>query len=258
MIYDIIFCVFACDTIERYKNEIFKIKSTWGQGKYFLEKDIPYKVLFFLGEDGPLIGEDYIHLENVGNDYLSAADKQNLGIKHIYENYDFKYMFICGTDTYVLVDNLTKYIELEEKNNRISSDKELIIGGHGDNRRICDNNVHYFAGGGGLILTKKTVQTIYPFLKTMQEEWMGLCVENNYITWIPSCDLSLCYYLKKMGIVFINVHNRFFNCNYIGYNNTPTGVYKCCSQTVDLKTMISCHNMSPSDFDMLFVKLNAI
>ena len=111
--YKIIFCIYGCDTIQKYKDEIIKIQETWAS-------NISHKVLFFLGEDGPLIGEDYIHLENVGNDYLSAADKQNLGIKHIYENYDFKYMFICGTDTYVLVDNLTKYIELEEKNNRIS------------------------------------------------------------------------------------------------------------------------------------------
>lgn len=29
--YNIIFCVFACDTIENYRNEILKVKETWGK-----------------------------------------------------------------------------------------------------------------------------------------------------------------------------------------------------------------------------------
>ena len=28
--YDIIICVFACDTKEKYRNEILKINETWG------------------------------------------------------------------------------------------------------------------------------------------------------------------------------------------------------------------------------------
>ena len=29
--YDIIFCIFGCDTIPKYKNEILKINETWGK-----------------------------------------------------------------------------------------------------------------------------------------------------------------------------------------------------------------------------------
>jgi len=240
--YKIIFCIYGCDTIQKYKDEIIKIQETWAS-------NISHKVLFFLGEEiGQLSGDEYIHLENVGNDYLSAADKQNGGIKYIYDNYDFKYMYICGTDTYVFIKNLETFIEHEEETNQIDSEKPLIIGGHGDNRKICDNHVHYFSGGAGFLLTKKAVSVIYPEIKNIQEEWMGLCVANNYITWIPSCDLSLCYYLKKMGIIFINVHNRFFSCNHLGYINE----YKCCAETIDFNTIVSCHNMKSWDFDYIY------
>jgi hypothetical protein len=244
MSYEFIFCIFACDTIDRYKNEIHKIEDTWG--KTAISRS--YKLLFFLGEEGPLTGENYIHLENVANDYLSAADKQYLGIKYTYDNFDFKYLYVCGTDTFVLIDNLTKYF----LTSTIENDDLLLIGGHGDNRYICNKCVPFFSGGAGLILTKKTVQRIYPTLETLQSDWLDLCVANNYITYIPACDLSICYFCNLFGVRFIHVTNRFFNCNYLGYNNTPNGVYKCCTQSVDITTMIACHNMSANDFDNLY------
>jgi hypothetical protein len=240
--FNIIFCVFGCDTIEKYKNEILKIKATWGN-----EQEAPhYKVLFFLGEEEVLVGEDFIHLENVENDYLSASYKQYGGLKHIYENYDFNYVFICGTDTYVLVENLINYIN---DNPEINPETPFVIGGHGDNRYICNESVYFFSGGAGIILTRAAVSKIYPELHTMQEEWMWLCAENHYNTYIAACDLSLCYFLKKMRIHFMNVSNRFFNCNYLGYYQDSSA---CCEKNVNIKTMISCHHMTMSDFDKLY------
>ena len=113
MSYNIIFCIFGCDTIDKYRKEILKIKETWGKApKAPCEKDLENKILFFLGEKGPLHDDDCIHLENVENDYLSASYKQYGGLKYIYENYNFNYIFICGTDTFVLMDNLINYINL--------------------------------------------------------------------------------------------------------------------------------------------------
>ena len=267
--YNIIFCIFGCDTIDGYKKEILKIKETWGKATQLPTDKAPEgatdkapegatdkapegatasdsnHLLFFLGEEGPFTGDEYIHLENVENDYLSASYKQYGGLKYIYENYNFNYVFICGTDTYVLRDNLIKFINDDQQ---ISPDKPLVIGGHGDNRQICGLSVHFFAGGPGIILTKATMDIIYPELHTMQEEWMWLCAENNYNTYIAACDLSLCYFLKRHGIIFLNVCNRFFDCNYMGYYRNGSA---CCAKTVDIQTMISCHNMTLKNFDEL-------
>lgn len=252
--YNIIFCIFGCDTIEKYRREILKIKETWGKEPPVPTEKVPKeptekeptsdnKFLFFLGEHGPFQGDDYIHLENVENDYLSASYKQYGGLKYIYKNYDFNYIFICGTDTYVLTKNLTKYLEEDP---RISPDKPLVIGGHGDNRQICGDTLHFFSGGGGIILTKATMDIIHTELNTMQEEWTWICFENGYHIYTPACDLSLCYFLKRRGITFVNVEHRFFNCNYLGYY---FGVHDCCAKHVNLATMISCHHMSLEDFD---------
>ena len=256
MSYNIIFCIFGCDTIERYRKEILKIKETWGKAPSAptdkapsaptdKAPSAPNKILFFLGEEGPLQDPDCVHLENVENDYLSASYKQYGGLKYIYENYNFNYVFICGTDTYVLMDNLIDYINEDPQ---ISPDKPLVIGGHGDNRQICNETVHFFSGGPGFILTKATMDKIYPELGYFQEEWMWICFENGYNTYSAACDLSLCYFLKRYGITFVNVVNRFFNCNYLGYYPDHS---ECCAKMVDIKTMISCHHMSLENFDVL-------
>ncbi len=267
MFHEFIFCIFACDTITRYKDEIHKIEETWGQEIIDFDRQCSVgadrqeitdrqcsvgahsaKLLFFLGDtDGPLSGDNYIRLENVGDDYLSAADKQYLGIKYVYENYDFHYLYICGTDTYVLFDNLQKYVR-----ENCDFKEAFVMGGHGDNRQIENVNIHFFAGGAGMVLTKPAVQLLYPRLESLQSDWRDICVANNYISYIPACDASICYFLKQLNVRFLHAQNRFFNCNYLGYNNTPRGVYECCTKTVNVDTMIACHNMSPSDFDNLF------
>ena len=255
MSYNIIFCIFGCDTIEQYKKEILKVKETWGKvptnkppkgatDNKATQSPTNNLLLFFLGEEGSLQDEDCIHLENIGNDYLSAGFKQYAGLKYIYENYNFNYVFICGTDTYVLTDNLIEYINQDPQ---ISPDKPLVFGGHGDNRQIGELYVHFFSGGAGIVLTKATMDIIYPELGMLQDEWMWFCTDNGYKTFVTACDLSLCYFLKRRGIIFLNVCNRFFNCNYLGYHFNLA----CCAKSVDLRTMISCHNMSFRNFDEL-------
>lgn len=239
--YNIIFCIFACDTIEKYKNEIIKQESTW------LKSNVKY--LFFLGETGPLKGPNYIHLENVGNDYLSAADKQNLGLKYVHDNYSYNYVCICGTDTYIVVPRLENYLQ------QFSLDIPFAIGGHSDFREICGKNIKFLSGGCGIVLNHCAVSIIYKKLPKMQEEWLDICVCNNYITWIPSCDLSLSYFMYQTDIVFHYTIDLMFSCNYYGYNNTPHGLFKCCDKNVDPNKLISCHNMSLQDFDDFFKHL---
>jgi hypothetical protein len=242
MYYEIIFCIFACDTIDRYKREIHKIEETWGKTAI----NLSYKLLFFLGESGPLLGDNYVHFENVSNDYLSAADKQYLGIKYAMDNFDFRFLYVCGTDTFVLVRTLKYYLS------EVCDDSAIIIGGHGDTRFIADSHVHFFSGGPGFLLSKATVNLIYPQLEFVQSEWRDLCVATDRLTLIPACDLSICFFLKQLDVQFLNVHNRFFSCNYLGYSCG----YKCCVDSVDINTMIACHNMSLEDFDILQQKIS--
>lgn len=236
--YDIIFCVFGCATIQKYKNEIQKINETWG-----LKANLNNKVLFFLGEEKTeLVGEEYIYLNGVYNDYMSASYKQNLGLKYIYEHYDCNFIYICGTDTFINIEVLQKYLE----NKFFPKDDNFCIGGDGDIRNIIQQPYYFHSGGPGMILSYKALSEIYPQLENMVSNWNNIVSkEKKTRKLICACDVAICYYLKQIGCVFIKEDSLFFNCNNdLGFP---------CS---GLKTkFIACHNISLSDFDNFFFEL---
>ena len=102
----IIIAVFGCDTIDKYKQQILKIEETWGA----TAKKNNILVLFFLGEEKILSGYQYIHLPGIKNDYLSASYKQNLGVKYIHDNFEYKYILFCGSDTFLCIHNLLNFL----------------------------------------------------------------------------------------------------------------------------------------------------
>jgi hypothetical protein len=130
--YRLIINIFACPTIDKYKKELLKINETWAKridAKRIEEKGV--KVLFMFGEEKTdLIDDKYIYLKDVKNDYESASHKQNLGLKYIYDNYNFDYVLTCVTDTYINIDKLLLFLD------NLNVDDKLYIGGHGDIRRI--------------------------------------------------------------------------------------------------------------------------
>jgi hypothetical protein len=233
--YSLVINVFACATIKKYKDEILKINETWG--KRAKEKGI--KVLFFLGEEKTeLEGENYVYLKGVNNDYISASHKQNLGLKYTHDNFNPDFVLVCGTDTYINIDKLLAYLSKFDKT------KDLYIGGHGDYRMIGYNNIYFHSGGPGFIITKKTLEQIYPLLDGLHQEWEKICTVYKLDNLKAACDVLIAYYLKNSQII---KDQSFIHCNHKGYccNN----IYKCCSGKFDIKNIISCHSMTLTDFD---------
>ena len=227
--YKLVINMFACATIEKYKQEILKINETWG-------KKAGIKLLFFLGEEQTdLEGPNYIYLKGVSNDYTSASFKQNLGLKYIYENYNADFVFTCGTDTFVNIDNMLSYIATFDKN------KNLYIGGHGSTRMVDGNELYFHSGGAGFIMTNKALSAIYLDLYDMYEKWILFCAPELR----DSCDVAIAYFLKRVNTEVVKNKN-FYSCNYRGYcyNNT----YKCCD-IENIENMITCHHMNMEDFD---------
>lgn len=234
--YDLIISVYACDTISKYKNQILKMNDTYIK----LLKDFPnIKLLYFLGEEKTdLIGDEYINLPNVNNDYLSASYKQFLSLKYIKENYNTKFVMCIGTDTYINIKKLNLFIQNYNYNDN------LYIGGHGCIRKIGEKNIKFHSGGPGFILSKKCIELIYPKLEKFMEEWINICRNNNVEYLIPACDVGIAYLinLPEINSQFVNIlGNKFNHCNYIGY--------PCHYNQIDYTNIISCHNMSLNDFD---------
>lgn len=239
--YSLVINIFACATIEKYKKEILKINETWGKRC----EELGVKILFFLGQEKTDLIDDtkYIYLENVDNSYSSAAYKQSLGYKYIYENYDVDYIYACGTDTYLNVDKLLEYLK------RFDNIKEtdLYIGGHGDYRQIGTNNMYFHSGGSGFIITKSILEKLYPKLDTIVDEWNQICINNNVNYLISIADTLMAYYIHINNFTIIKNNEGFYSCNHKGYANNNT--YKCCSDKIKQENIIACHNMTLTDFD---------
>jgi len=234
MYYKIIICVFGCATIPKYKEEILKINNTWRN----LSNSSSVKILFFLGEEKvvDLEGENYIYLPNVKNDYLSASYKQNLGLKYIYENYTCDYVLSCGTDTFI---NIPKLVNILSK---FSSTDSLYIGGHGDYRTIHGQSYFFHSGGPGFIISFPCLKKMYPYLENLTDIWITICKESKINELNTACDVAISYFLQVLvKPEVIKLNTMFTNCNYKGY--------PCHLHQIDMREIVSCHNMTLTDFD---------
>jgi hypothetical protein len=244
--YDLIIGVYACPTVLRYKNEIRKIEETWGKTVAQKEaKGDRIKIIYFLGEEEVpdfVKSDKFVYLQGVKNDYASASYKQNLGMKYIYEKYDAKFVFMCGTDTFVNCHTILPYVRT------CDPEKLLYIGGHGDTRIIGGKGVYYHSGGAGFIVSRGVMQKIYDGLYNMTGRWFRLCKETGCDVLSHACDIAIAYYLQQMDCEVETVKSAyFFGCNYRGcaQNNT----FKCCNIACKPYDIITCHFMTPDDFD---------
>jgi len=243
---DLIILVYACYTIEKYKQQIEIINTTWGK-KCEIYKNI--KLLYFLGEEKINNFNDtecikYINLVGVKDDYLSASYKQFLGMKYIHENYKPKFIVCVGTDTYLNIPKLLSYINTFDYND------SLYIGGHGCKRQIENKDYYFHSGGPGFIITYNILKNLYDFLPYLMDHWIALCIKNNTSCLIPACDVAISYYLQQtdMNVKIITNDISFFNCNYIGW--------PCHINEINISNIISCHNMSIDDFNKFTNILN--
>jgi hypothetical protein len=241
--FEVVFCVFACDTIPKYREEIIKIQETWG--KLALEYPDRVKLLFFLGEqEGSLRGEQYIRLAGVGNDYLSASYKQFLGLKYIHDNYKAKFVFCCGTDTYVNIPLLLKYLSDYDHG------ENLYIGGHGCLSQIGSNQIYYHAGGGGFILSSKCLEKVSSHLVSATDAWGKMVSAAGRTDLIAACDVAIAYYVQLPEVMVTVVkaeHSVFMACNYkCRWYHAQVCIHH---EELEWSKLVSCHFMSLEDFD---------
>jgi hypothetical protein len=259
--YDLIICVYGCDTIPKYNEQIRVINDTWGKLCNISELNV--KLLYFLGEktnDDSFIGENYIHLPGVCDDYSSASYKQYQGLKYIHENFKYKFVFCCGTDTYV---NIPKMLGLKHN---LDYNVNFLIGGDIGWRIINSSRYLFFFGGAGFLLTKKSLSLLYPLLPNIMDKWTEICIHNKIdfepndkyynveknlivtIEHIDSCDVSISYFLQQPEIntKLINLPKLFYFCNYRGFTYDPDKpIYEI--KPVYSDHIVTCHLMTTQD-----------
>ena len=234
---NLVILLFACYTVDKYKRQIEVINETWGKQC----EAYRVKIFYFLGEEKRDGFQDtecikYVNLKGVGNDYLSASYKQFLGLKYIYENCNPKFIYCAGTDTYVNVPKLVRYVR------QFSHHDCLYLGGDGDMRQIGHRNWYYHSGGAGFIITYPCLEKLYDDLPTLMDEWTTLCTTHQVPGLIPACDVSISYYLQQPKIqATVIKHDVYFsNSNYQGWPWRPN--------QVDSTRVICCHFMNEKNF----------
>jgi hypothetical protein len=240
--YKLVILVFACDTIEKYRNQIIAINETFGK-KCQEYNDI--KLIYFLGENiteksicktNTDKNTSYVYIDGVKDDYESSSYKQWLGLKYIYENYAFDFVICIGTDTYLNIPKMMRFLD--------SFDPTInyYIGGHGCNRQIGNDNYYFHSGGSGFILTYPVVKKLHIFLPYIMEHWKYVCIKNDVEYLINACDVGISYYInniKELNCLCVIDDLVFKSCNYKGW--------PCHIGQIDMTQLISCHFMRIED-----------
>jgi len=180
--------------------------NTWG-------KDFDH-VYYFGGVES---GSDIIKLENVGEDYRSALEKQFLGLKYMYEQPEnHQWFFICGCDTFLYKDNLVEMISQFDPN------EELFIGGHcGSFRNLyrfqtdCDL---FPSGGGGFFISRKLMDKIYGKIDSFIQEWFSICLTHFSGVHPAAGDVAITYFLWKHFGIKVTVVEGFYGLQPENYS----------------------------------------
>jgi hypothetical protein len=239
MTYTLVFCIFGCDTKPKYRDQILKIEATYAQ----LPPDVAVQVkfLYFLSSSNTpltLRGPQFVHLPNVADDYMSASDKQFHGLRYVSEHYpEAKYVMTFGTDTYVNVPKMLKFLQTVPFN---PQEEALLIGGHGDVRQIQGKPVYFHSGGPGIILSAKTLALLAPRCDTAVDTWLSICTPNLR----PACDVALAYYCQLPDINAKVIKMPGLQMTHCNFRGEP-----CHPGKITLPHLLSCHLMSLADFD---------
>lgn len=227
---DLVICIYACHTIQKYKDQILKINETW------FNYSNKVTILYFLGgkPSNEFIDHQYIYNKDLENDYISASYKQYYSMKYVYEKYKPKFVLCCGTDTFINVPKVLHYLST------LDSTAPLYIGGHGCVRKIGEESIYFHSGGPGFILTGGALEKVYPLLDTIMDKWKNVCKVNNVEYLLTACDVGMGYFASKLELSIIKT-DGFHHCNFRGY--------PCCREKINMKDILCCHLMTLKDFD---------
>jgi hypothetical protein len=236
---DLAIVVFACYTVDKYKEQMIAINNTWGKK---CQEYPNVRLLYFLGEekrDYPEFHDTpvtkYINLPGVKNDYLSASYKQWFGMKYVYENYKPKFIHCIGTDTYINIPKMLIYL------NQFNPNVMLYLGGHGCRRKIGERTYYFHSGGPGFVITYDVLKSFYPILPRIMDYWLNICRKENVEYLNPACDVCVAYYLQQPGspVTAVKADKEFISCNHRGW--------PCHLNNTNMSNIVVCHLMNPPE-----------
>lgn len=244
------FVVFGCLTVPKYRQQIEDAYATWVIDA--LAADCI--VRFYTGEIPADLDPKIARLctdVTFGDSYFSATYNQWCGLEDMLKVQDAtEFVFVCGTDTFINVENLIKYLKHHQY-------EFPAVFGSGEIKGMVDGKLYtYFSGGAGIVLNHLALKTIVPELLDFIEWWLlvtGTYAEykdasGNTVTQMLlfACDCALCILCERLGILSVNISESKM---YGGGTHN--------SECIDFPNMISCHNMLHDDFYDCYRRIHA-
>jgi hypothetical protein len=192
---------------------------------------------------------EFVHFNDVGENYESASPKFWRGLCWMMENCPAKWYAVFGSDNYVRYDRLVKTLE------KFDGDMPLVIGGPMQYRCLKGHGVDYqigfHIGGGGNYISHAALEMILnkyngdreTQVGSLLDNWRDICLESNRPDLLPACDVTLCNEAWLLDIPLISI-NGF---SPINHNGVQTWKHNNCYFTHNKDNIIVCHNMSYYD-----------
>lgn len=137
------------------------------------------------------------------DDYDSLPEKWFNFIK----NYDFEkydWVFVIDDDLFCFPDKLENYI-LE---NNLSKDEKIVSGNR--NCYFSDGNDYIICGGGGILVSRKTIKEIKKFINSSKEPIRYLCGDCNFHYWFTELNVEII----NSSVPNTVTHGKFINSYY--------------------------------------------
>lgn len=161
----------------------------------------------FGGHKSNEVDDNLISIENAGEDWESCFLKQQLGLKHMYEdNPNYEWYSISGCDNVLFKDKLLKELSKYNSNDDLLISQKCGIWTIIPYLHECgvesDNSFYSIAGGASFFISNSLMKKCYPLIDEFNQYWKEISGSS-----YGCADVAIALMVKKLG--FVPVENEY-------------------------------------------------
>ena len=215
----------------------------------------------FGGHKSNEVDDNLISIENAGEDWESCFLKQQLGLKHMYEdNPNYEWYSISGCDNVLFKDKLLKELSKYNSNDDLLISQKCGIWTIIPYLHECgvesDNSFYSIAGGASFFISNSLMKKCYPLIDEFNQYWKEISGFS-----YGCADVAIALMVKKLG--FVPIENEYmFSQNPSHYEDVINNEYspdrKWYSNWKELSNKISnpvsFHYIKPFEMKEIYEK----
>jgi len=171
--------------------------------------------------------------------YYLPKNTNHIDVIKFIKNKIYDYVFITYSNSFMNVNNLISFLEKQNDTGPV------YIGGHGDFRNIANVKFYFHSHTPGICINKRGIEIMS---QTGIYDNYNLLCKNNNSDLINNSGVAIGFFASIYNFKIINCENIWY-CNCWGH--------PCHSSKPNLNTLVSCSNLSSSDFDFCYSLLDA-